>query len=152
MKQTSENVKNVDLFLYCVEKCSKKYRPEVMDLLNKVVDKLGTEIWKKAMIVLTFANEVKPNSSDNDSPKEYFEAKTKQFTNHYQEYLKSRGVNFDVPCTPAGDIKRQELPTCKDWLPVFWLMAFNRRQSAVSFLRRSFVTYSSKSSFCLFCL
>ena len=124
LKQISENVKKVDLLLYCIPMNERRIRPDDKQALEKVVNKLGTEIWKKAMIVLTFANEVKPKSTDKDSPKKCFEKRLNMFAEEYQKHLESLGVKFDVPFTPAGDIKLQELPACKDWLPVFWLMAF----------------------------
>ena len=126
LQQIHENVKDVDLLLYCVAMTDTRFRPEDKAAIRNIVDKLGTEIWKKAMIVLTFANQVRPNSSYGGSAKKYFEETLAQFRKAYTEESTSVGVQLDNPCTPAGDIGQQELPICKDWLPVFWLMALKK--------------------------
>ena len=131
LQQISKNVKTVDLLLYCVA-MNERIRADDMAALEKVVDKLGIEIWKKSLIVLTFANEVTPKTSFKGSPKDYILEKLVQYRNEYTKQLQTAGVKFDVPFTPIWDSNTQELPICKDWLSVFWIMALKTMDGSIN--------------------
>ena len=123
LQQISQIMEDVDWLLYCVRMNDRRFRPEDSSALEKFIAQLRFELWKKSLIVLTFANEVPPNTSFEGSPEKYFLERLTHYRDEYTKQLQTAGVKFDVPCTPVGDIKKQELPICKDWLPVFWIMA-----------------------------
>ncbi len=130
----------VDLLVYCIQMSDTRCLPEGKDVnaMIKLTITLGPQIWKNAIVVLTFANDViEMTSLNTDSEEEAHD----QFVQDIDEwatlihgYLRTKvGLGKEladcVPVVPAGV---PEVPTLPDrysttkksyWLSELWLKA-----------------------------
>ena len=47
-----------DLFLFCTELNARRFRSDDLETIEKLTKALGVSLWKHAVVVFTFANEV----------------------------------------------------------------------------------------------
>ena len=47
-----------DLFLFCTELNARRFRNDDLETIEKLTKALGVSLWKHAVVVFTFANEV----------------------------------------------------------------------------------------------
>lgn len=134
---------NFDLFLFCTELNTVRFRNDDMETMKKLTSTLGPQLWDHAIVVLTFANEVRPSPSkkakDVDE-KDFFNNRFRGFKRKIQEVLIQVGVPENVannvPFVPAGDLREPNLPDRDNWLTAFWVAAFKRinRKAKAAFL------------------
>jgi energy-coupling factor transporter ATP-binding protein EcfA2 len=127
--------KKIDLFIYCVRMSETRFvsgNPDIisMRLLNEA---LGSSIWKSALLVLTFANDVvnlgTTQRLQDEALEEYFEGKVEDWKDRLHLALQEEiGVpeviveSIDV--VPAGYHRRlQLLPNGECWMSRLWLKA-----------------------------
>ena len=122
-----------DLFLFCTEMNTIRFRNDDLETMKKLTMALGRQLWDNAVIVLTFANEVRPSPSQKakDVPeKEVFSNRFLGFKKKIKEVLKQldipEEVAVNVPFVPAGDLSEPRLPDRENWLTAFWVAAFKR--------------------------
>ena len=130
---------NVDLFLYCISMQNTRFVEGNRDIqaMTKLTEKLGKEIWKNAVVVLSCANKyisaTKTGMSRGDDPNERVIPIFHQQLETWKEKLAvtferdlhlSKDTIAKLPIVPAG---RRGLPTLlklKDetpWLSKLWM-------------------------------
>ena len=89
VSDVQDKVRNVDLMLFCINMTSARFRQGDNQNLRIITKAFGESIWKNAIFVLTFANQVKPPPSRNGTPpREYFEERLQEW--------KRKGMAFPI--------------------------------------------------------
>ena len=122
----ARTVKQVDLLVFCAAMNDRRIRTEDETTIKRITEAFGTEIWRNGMIALTFANVLRPPSEQTNDEEAFFQRRLGDFEEEYHKFLVRANSVIPVPVVPAGDIGVPKLPNCKDWLPQFWLCAFQR--------------------------
>lgn len=126
----SKGCANTDLMLYCANMSDKRFRKEDEDAVRKLTIGLGEDIWKHAIFVLTFANDVhaKPErgpkkltaEEDLQRNREFFKSRLEEWKNKLSAALVNAGVDpnvaANIPAVPAGYDGEQALPDRDNWL------------------------------------
>ena len=133
LRKIKERVTHFDLFLFCTEMTSKRFRTDDLETIKKLTEALGEKLWEHALVVLTFANEVplSPTKKTDDVPDATaFNDRVLAFKKAINKHLVAIGVPditaANVPFTPAGELDDPRLPDREDWLTAFWISAFKR--------------------------
>ena len=133
LRKIKEKVTHLDLFLFCTEMTSKRFRTDDLETIKKLTEALGEKLWEHALVVLTFANEVplSPTKKTGDVPEvTVFNDRFLAFKKAINKHLVAIGVPeitvINVPFTPAGELDDPRLPDREDWLTAFWIAAFKR--------------------------
>ena len=143
LRKIKEKVTHLDLFLFCTEMTSKRFRTDDLETMKKLTEALGEKLWEHALVVLTFANEVplSPTKKTGDVPEvTVFNNRFLCFKKAINKHLVTIGVPeitvTNVPFTPAGELDDPRLPDREDWLTAFWIAAFKRinRNAKAAFL------------------
>lgn len=156
LKKMKEDVSDLDLFLFCTEMNTKRFRTDDFETMKKLTTTFGPELWDHAVVVLTFANEVplSPSSkTKNMSEKDIFVNRFSGFKRKIKDVLIQLDVPeaaaINVPFVPAGDSDEPRLPDRENWLTAFWVAAFKRinRNAKAAFLLANAdrITFSSLS-------
>ena len=156
LKQMKEDVSDLDLFLFCTEMNTKRFRTDDLETMKKLTMTFGPKIWDHAVVVLTFANEVplSPSSKTKEvSEKDTFVNRLSGFKRKIKDVLIQLDVPeaaaINVPFVPAGDSGQSRLPDRENWLTAFWVAAFKRinRNAKAAFLLANAdrITFSSLS-------
>ena len=89
--------------------------------------------WKNTLIVLTFANLVKPPRSSNCTPADHFSKRILEWEAPLRRILIdeagiAKEVAQEVPIVPAGYSDEPSLPAanCDVWLSELWLQSLQR--------------------------
>ena len=155
LRKIKEKVIHFDLFLFCTEMTSKRFRTDDLETIKKLTEALGEKLWEHALVVLTFANEVplSPTKKTDDVPEATaFNDRVLAFKKAINKHLVAIGVPditaTNVPFTPAGELDDPRLPDREDWLTAFWIAAFKRinRNAKAAFLMASIDRISFSSS------
>ena len=156
LKQMKEDVSDLDLFLFCTEMNTKRFRTDDLETMKKLTMTFGPKIWDHAVVVLTFANEVplSPSSKTKEvSEKDIFVNRFSGFKRKIKDVLIQLDIPeaaaINVPFVPAGDSSEPRLPDRENWLTAFWVAAFKRinRNAKAAFLLANAdrITFSSLS-------
>ena len=154
LQKMKEDVSDLDLFLFCTEMNTKRFRTDDLETMKKLTMTFGPELWDHAVVVLTFANEVplSPSSKTKDmSEKDIFVNRFSGFKRKIKDVLiqldVSEAAAVTVPFVPAGDSGEPRLPDRENWLTAFWVAAFKRinRNAKAAFLLANAdrITFSS---------
>ena len=139
LEQIKKKITAVDLFLFCFDVTSTRFRDDDARTIKKVTTTFGRSLWDHALVVLTFANRVQP-SKDKVTEKDFFQQRMLLFRNKICKVLDKEGVDEkalnDLPFVPAGEWMKPALPDRDNWLTVFWIEAFKRinRNAKAAFL------------------
>ena len=139
LEQIKKKITAVDLFLFCFDMTSTRFRDDDARTIKKVTTTFGRSLWDHALVVLTFANRVQP-SKDKVTEKDFFQQRMLLFRNKICKVLNKEGVDEkalnDLPFVPAGEWMKPALPDRDNWLTVFWIEAFKRinRNAKAAFL------------------
>ena len=136
--------KKIDILIVCVSMVGRAQSRDTKDTIALITKELGQDIWERAVIVLTQANERQKRNEDRchtglDSTG--FCDVVTMFNDQLHEYLRKakdaegRPIPADtiegVPVVPAGiylegqeDLRK--LPDSDDWLSRLWLACFRR--------------------------
>ena len=136
--------KKIDILIVCVSMVGRAQSRDTKDTISMITKELGQDIWERAVIVLTQANERQERNESRSQmrlvPTEFHDIVTK-FNDQLHEYLRKakdsegRPIPADtiegVPVVPAGiylegQEKLRKLPDCDDWLSRLWLACFRR--------------------------
>ena len=115
-----------DLFLFCTEMNATRFRNDDLETMQKLTITLGRQLWDHAVVVLTFANEVRPSASQKASnvpDKEVFSNRFLGLKKKIKEVLTQLDVpneaTINIPFVPAGDLHEPRLPDRENWLTAF---------------------------------
>lgn len=143
LKKMKEDVSDLDLFLFCTEMNTIRFRTDDLETMKKLTMTFGPELWDHAVVVLTFANEVAVSPSSKTkgmSEKDVFVNRFLGFKKKIKQVLAQLDVPeaaaINVPFVPAGDSGEPTLPDRENWLTAFWVAAFKRinRNAKAAFL------------------
>ena len=122
--QLAAKYKEVDLLFYCLDMRQRLSKDDVNGI-TRLTEALGPELWKNAVFVLTFANEVKP------PPGSYPDQATQHFKDTLHSWKDAIGrllgerlsvpeeIIRDIAIIPAG-YHQQAPPDRRDWFTPFW--------------------------------
>ena len=115
---------SIDLMLFCIDMRRRLNRNDV-DYMREITNKYGRSVWRNAMVVLTFANEIQIGSLQD------FPSHCDNIKDFFQECLEreiglSNSVAKNIPFIPVGCY----LPDCKDWENEFWKSAMDTFKAA----------------------
>ena len=128
--QLAAKYKEADLLFYCLDMRQRLSKDDVNGI-TRLTEALGPELWKNAVFVLTFANEVKP------PPGSYPDQATQHFKDTLHSWKDAIGrllgerlsvpeeIIRDIAIIPAG-YHQQAPPDRRDWFTPFWHEACRR--------------------------
>ena len=130
MKDAIDKHNGIDLLLYCRK--MDVTRADVVsdaDIIRKLTEGLGAEIWRHALFVLTHANIYekvleKTRGMSQDEIKGEFKARQKEWKKTIEESMKACKVKCCVEVCPAGH-KKPQLCGRPYWLSDFWASVCN---------------------------
>ncbi|PFX14837.1 GTP-binding protein A [Stylophora pistillata] len=131
LQRVKEEVTGFDAFIFCTEMNTHRIRNEDIKTIQKLAEAFGPELWKHAVVALTFANEVHPPPSKRDvMEQEFFDDYLRKFKRKIQQVLLDVGVPEEtmikVPFVPTGDLCEPQLPGIENWIVCFWIATFKR--------------------------
>ena len=132
IEEIQKNCKDIDIFIYCIQFTQIKITQYDFDLILALSNSLGHEIWDKALIALTFANNVCLPPSSQDSLQEHFRKCISGWSEALRYAITKAGVKKEnaeaVPIIPASyrDIPLPAGTTEEDWISVFWRECLQR--------------------------
>ena len=128
--QLAEKYKEADILFYCLDMRQRLSKDDVNGI-TRLTEALGPELWKNAIFVLTFGNEVKP------PPGSYPDQATQHFRDTLHSWKDAIGrllgerlsvpeeIIRDIAIIPAG-YHQQAPPDRRDWFTPFWREACRR--------------------------
>ena len=145
LTEISKHCQDADLLIYCLDM---RLCMTIADTIGikEFTERVGADVWKNAMFVLTFANEVpsKPKpcgwvetftfgywgSSDDMERKEEFKALLAKWEEVIPMFLRDKvklpeELISSVSIVPAGYGKYPP-PDCTDWFSEFWFAALSK--------------------------
>ena len=112
----------IDLLLFCLKINDRLDRFHLRDM--KILrDVFGEDVWKKAVFVLTFANEYNEPGKENK-----FIAKLNEWERELKKKMKGiidPEIAEKIPIVPTGH-KEPQLPDRESWISEFWIQGFRR--------------------------
>ena len=118
-----EGVK-IDLFLFCLKMTERLDRHHTNEM-KTISDVLGEDIWKKAVFVLTFANEYNWSEKGKLFSKKLNEWETALKKEINKKKIIAPEIAEKIPIVPAG-YKEPHLPNRPSWISEFWIQGFRR--------------------------
>ena len=121
LMEIQEKIREVDVILFCTNMTSARFRQGDNQNVKIVTKVFGDSIWKHTIVVLTFANHVKPPPTRKGTPPtEYFEERLLEWKGQIQSALERVGVSNEVADSvailPAGYHDEFTLPGRTNWL------------------------------------
>ena len=136
MKDAIAEYDGIDLLLYCkrMDKTSLRANfPSDADVIRKLTDALGVDIWKRTLFVLTFANVyekiLKSRQMNQDEMKVAFKEKKEEWKKVIQDGMKRCNVKCKVKVCVTGH-KKPELCGHSYWLSDFCASAYKVLRAA----------------------
>ena len=116
-----------DLMIYCIKMDDRRFYPEDQTAIQILTTVLGEDMWKKAVIALTFANRIEDPDEKDDLA--YFMGDQYYWEKDIREFLSKLGIDIKLRCAlpivPAGNYKKLCLPTCQNWLAELWIQCLS---------------------------
>ena len=137
----SEIKEKLDLVIICVKMDDRRLNVGDRDTLKRLTETFGKNMWKNAVIALTFANKVDhPAREDKEA---YFLEDLANWREAIQKFL-SKDLKLEpelvqsLPLVPTGYHRKPSvLPNGTKWLPIFFIACYNvaRKSTAFSLYR-----------------
>ena len=131
----------LDLVIFCLRMDDKRFQRDDKQTFKILTDCFGKELWKNAVIALTFANKVKdPAGGDR---KAYFRQDFAKWQNAINSFV-SKTIKLDpervqfLKLVPTGYyLSLEVLPNGEKWLSNFWIACYKvaRRSAAFNLYR-----------------
>lgn len=120
----------LDLIIYCIKMDDRRFYEDDKAAMRSLTDKFGKDIWKNAVIALTFANKVEdPDGENEEDQKDYFKRDLKVWQDEIGEFLAELDLDSSlrskIKVVPVGNNRKPELPTCENWLGELWVSCFD---------------------------
>lgn len=115
-----------DVMIYCIKMDDKRFYSEDEKAMRALTKGFGDDLWKKAVIALTFANKIEdPDGGDKLA---YFEGEKFFWRKAIEGFLTNLNIDLNVrnsiAVIPAGNYKQPKLPTGDKWISELWLNCF----------------------------
>ena len=141
LKNIAENTprKGYDLILIAIRMDSRFDAENAKKMLLPLGKHMDQEMWKRSIVVLTFANffvfqlkEGYPGCIKEEDIKLEVETKTQEFKEIFKEHTgKDKDLVSEIPFVLAGSSKERKLPTDDDWLITLWDQSIFRCRTEV---------------------
>ena len=127
LEKIARKTQEADLLLYCMKMCDRLTTDDTIGI-KELTDRIGPEVWKNAIFVLTFANEVKPSPGDTKDKLEHFGEVFTAWQTQLRKVLTKRillpeSIVASISIVPTG-YRQTPPPDRDDWLSPFWFEAF----------------------------
>ena len=146
---------DVHLVMFAIRMDNTRFNKDSNDYLSMkyFTEAFGKEIWRKTMIVLTFANKVEdPDLDDEDTVgiEKHFAEKLDEWTDNLQSIMEDdlnipKRITFKVPIVPAGIAKKPHLPGHPFWFSEMWHKLVNTMPLEIQIRMVNFVAKRLKS-------
>lgn len=115
-----------DIVIYCLRMDDTKFYPADKNAIRMLTGGLGKDLWKKAVMALTFANKIEdPDGGDEPA---FFMNEMSEWKRQIDGLLTELKIDCQVrsnlPVVPAGNYKKLHLPTCNNWLSELWTSCY----------------------------
>ena len=127
----------LDLVIFCLRMDDKRFQHDDRQTFKIVTDRFGKELWKNAVIALTFANKVE-DPAGGDS-KAYFEQDLAKWQSKINSFL-SKKIRLDpervqsLQFVPTGNnLLLTVLPNGEKWLSKFWIACYTVARKSAAF-------------------
>ena len=121
---------HINLVIYCTLMNRERFEQSEMDAIHHLSEAFSTEIWRKAVFALTYANRVlpPPGYETDEEEAEWFQSRINEFKTIIERALVKSGVSAsEVAVSPAGyHTASRRMPDArefygiKDWFLQFW--------------------------------
>ena len=136
-KIESEITEELDVVILCLKMDDKRFHRDDKDTFKILTENFGKELWKNAVIALTFANKVEdPAGGDR---KDYFEKDLANWREVIHLFLSNR-LKLDselmqsLPIVPTGYYRPfSVLPNGGNWLSELWITCDNVARNSTPF-------------------
>ena len=136
--------KGYDLILIAIKMDNRLDADSAKKMLSSLGRQMDPEMWKRTIVVLTFANffvfQLENGYQDytEEAIKLQVKRETEEFRRVFQEHTgKDWGLVNEIPFVLAGSMKQRKLPTDNDWLIALWDHSILRCRTEVQpFLKR----------------
>lgn len=142
LEDMREKVHELDLMIYCIKMDDKRFHEDDKDAIRTLTREFGKNLWKNAVIALTFANKI--DDPDGGDEREYFSRDLRFWQDEIDQFLACDSlleldstIRDGIPLVPVGITKKLCLPTIENWFTNFWLICYQRMKisSRVALLR-----------------
>ncbi len=140
IEQIKKECVDIDLFIFCISALQNRADlDEDMSALYVVTKGLGKDIWKNAVVAITFSNIVQKRFYSRaegavDEAQEKYKALLQQWKQKVHAALAKAGVSDDVilriPMLPTGHHKELTLADQEDWISATWAQCFSVAKDA----------------------
>ena len=118
------SIRDIDLFVYCTRFDQTRLSWDDIDCIRDITRGFGDEMWERALIALTFANEVGVPASCETSLQEYFQARESKWKGALHQVIKESvnlpAIKIDsIPIVATG-YRDVPLPDGRNWFVDFW--------------------------------
>lgn len=128
LKELSTTVQQIGLVVYCLKMDDARFHLNDREAIQHLTKAFGNEIWKHAIIALTFGNKMTDPDEINDE--EYFSAMLQSWKDIIREYLVKCSVKEsvvqEIPFIPVGSRRRLKLADNKNWKETFLMECVKR--------------------------
>ena len=125
----SKITEKLDLVIFCLKMTDQRFHRDDKDTFKILTEHFGKELWRNAVIALTFANEVKDQAGGNR--KDYFEQDLANWREAIHLFLRNT-LKLDpelvqsLPLVPTGYYRPLSvLPSGGNWLSEFFISCYN---------------------------
>ena len=146
LKNIAENTprKGYDLILIAIKMDNRLDAENAKKMLSSLGRQMDPEMWKRTIVVLTFANffvfQLENGYQDytEEAMKLQVERETEEFRRVFKEHTgKDWELVSQIPFVLAGSMKQRKLPTDDDWIVTLWDQSILRcRLEVKPFLKR----------------
>ena len=128
-QKIQEKCTSADLLLYCLDMRQRLSKDDV-NAITQLTKDLGADIWKNAVFVLTFANQVQPPPESGEERCKFFKEKFHTWKDAIIQLLQRKlsvpeNIIKDIAIIPTG-YHQENPPDQTDWLTCFWVEAFRK--------------------------
>ena len=129
----------IELVVYCLDMRHTRIDASDTNAIKHLTQGFTTELWKRAVFVLTFANKVEPTGDYEGTDEEYYYEQLEKYKKRIQELIPEVPIEV-VPAGYSRKTKRVPEPwkllDRKDWFNDFWFTCLSRMEenAAISLL------------------
>ena len=131
LRDIEENCKNIDIFVYCTSLTQTRIGQDEYDSIMNLTNALGDVIWKRGLIALTFANEIRLPPSSSDTLQGYFKKRVTNWGDALRNAIKETGVDSNIAeAVPVVPTSYRDIPLPDtlgaNWFTMFWSTCIER--------------------------
>lgn len=119
-----------DVMIYCLSMPETRFQVPDKNAIRNMTDCFGKDLWKNAVVALTFANRI--SDPDEEDEVAYFMGEKYFWDKAIDDFLGELGIDCDVrkalPIVPTGTYKNLRLltdPPCENWLSELWMSCYS---------------------------